>query len=157
MDRSKGRLGRKAWPAERTAKLRELYAAKVYSYVEMAEVLGVSKNSVAGRIGRLRAAEKRRRAQAGEANVALPRKPRKPYSLRFRPIKKAPHSHPLFRMIIALMNEHQISRGELCKRVGMSTTTFDNARTRTVPELQIMEAMFNVFGKTLQPVDMKDD
>jgi len=129
---------------------------KGLSYVEMAAALGVTKNAVAGRIGRLREAERKKREAAGVPKPRLPKKPRKSYTLRFKKISPANHAHPLFRRIIVLMNEHQISRRALCKRVGISEQTFDNYRTRDTPKLTVIEAMYNVFGKTLAETDIED-
>lgn len=144
------------WPKEKLAKLTELYHAHVYTYEDMAEKLGVSRSAIAGKISRIRQAQRRKLAKQGITGKLKRKSPGKPQWMRFKPVRPAPKAHPLFRQVIALMNEQQLSRRELCARVDMSEYTFDNYRTKYAPALPILEAMFNVLGKTLQPVDLPD-
>ena len=145
------------WTDDELAKLKALYNARDYTYEAMAEQLGKSRSSIAGKIGRLRAAQRRKLAKQGKPTKVKRKSPGKPAWTRFKPVRPAPKAHPFFRQIIALMNEHQISRRELCKRVGMSEFTFDNYRTRDVPKLTLLEALFNVLGKTIAVVNIAED
>lgn len=145
------------WPKSRSDYLAVLYKQGGHSYDDMAGILGVTKNAVAGRIGRMRAAQRREQFKLTGKHTKLPRKPRKDRRLWFKPIRPAPRAHPLFRGIIKLCNEQQVSRRELCARVNISESTFDNYRTRYEPKLTVIEAMYNVFDKTLLvPTDRED-
>lgn len=145
------------WSKRELKRLRAMYDARA-SYTEMAEMLGRTRNAIAGKISRMREDERRKLYKQTGVHHKLPRKRHspKPHASRFKPVRPAPHAHPLFRQLIALMNENQISRRELCKRVPCSEYTFDNYRSRAEPTLTILEAMYSVMGKKLVPVDIED-
>jgi hypothetical protein len=144
------------WPDEQLERLKDMYRAGCYSYEEMGKELNRSRSAVAGKIRRIREEAARKQFAATGVKVKLPRKPAKLRELWFKPIRPAPKAHPHFRAIIKLMNQHQVSRKELCAKVGIPQSTFHNYRTKDVPKLPILEAMYNVFGKELKAVDKND-
>lgn len=119
--------------------------ARGHTYAEIGAHLGLTRGQVAGALGRLRESV----IMSDPKVVKFP----KDYGLRFKTVKPAPKAHRLFRLVISQMNAHQISRQELCLRVGVSMATFDNYRTRRAPKLEILEAMLAVFDMELVAVN----
>ena len=144
-------LSRVRWSSEEIAIVKK-YWMKGESTREISNRLpGRTRAGVIGIINRLRESKNYAPLSEDVKQYKLP----KPSSLRFKKIKAAPKSHPLMRDLIDLMNEHQCSIETLCNKVGMSRTTFQHWRFKHVPSLEIIEACFNYFDRTLRPVPMK--
>ncbi len=139
------------WTKQQLTTLKAMYAA-CHSYVDIAAALGVSKNAVAGQISRIRA---RQKAKLKVAKLPRKRK-RKDHKLRFKPIRPSPRGNPLFRDLIDEMNKQQVSRRDLCTKAGIAESVFDGWRRHAAPRIDLLEACFNVLGKTLKPVDIDE-
>lgn len=115
------------------------------SYGKIAKALGISKGAVAGIVMR--------------SNLTQPVHPSKGKQVPdyFRTIKEAKHAHPLVRRLVAEMNARRMPIYDMCDQAGVSTTAFTNWRRKHTPQLQSLEACYNVLGLTLEPIPITNE
>lgn len=67
----------------------------------------------------------------------------------FRPLSIPPQAHPLVRRLFAEMNHQQLGVLDLAERSGVNKNTLKDWRTRTVPQVDNLEACLGVLGLRL--------
>jgi transcriptional regulator with XRE-family HTH domain len=60
-------------------------------------------------------------------------------------------AHPLVRRLCAEADLQGVSHPELARRAGVSPETIKDWRRRSTPNVETLEACFNVLGFSLQP------
>lgn len=143
------------WTVEEIETVRKYWLAGETAREISSRLPGRTRNAVISILNRLRGSKKYAPLNEQVRQFKLPKEQR----LRFKKIKPATKAHPLVRRLIELMNEEQCEIETLCKKVGISRTTFTQWRTIHTPRLDIIEACFTYFGRKLidVPVKEKDD
>lgn len=157
------------WTPAREARLKK-YWADGHTADAIAAKLGtepgvnpVTKNMVIGKVRRLKLPYRRGQSVAKFAPEPKQRPPQNAPRIRAR-IDRRPRkglsipekAHPLVRALYREANAQRTSLVELSRRSKVGVSVFTSWRTVNNPSLPLLEAAFNVLGKTLQPVDIEE-